>query len=106
MSKDKYQYSEDPFNVSRREFLAIGGLFAAFTAIPAIWIRRMAVKRNEYIRARTAGLYKDDSISKIRVSHANPGISAIYKDFLGQPLGELSENLLHTHYINRSKALA
>jgi ferredoxin hydrogenase small subunit len=98
-------YIEDPLKVSRREFLTIGGAIAALTAIPAVFVRRMAVKRNEYIRSRTAGLYKDDMIAKIRVSHANKGVSTLYRDFLGQPLGEISEELLHTGYIDRSKAL-
>ena len=99
-------YTEDPYKVTRRQFLTISGAFVAFTAIPAVLIRRMAVKRNEYIRARTAGLYRDDMISKIRVSHANKGVSTLYKDFLKEPVGEISEELLHTRYIDRSRAIA
>ena len=99
-------YTEDPYKVSRRQFLTITGALVAFTAIPAVFVRKMAVKRNEYIRARTAGLYKDDAIAKIRVSHANKGVSTLYKDFLKEPVGEISEQLLHTRYIDRSKAVA
>lgn len=106
MRKETYQYEENPFNVSRREFLAIGGALAALSAIPAVLVRRMALKRNEYIRARAAGLYKDDLIAKIRVSHANQGVSMLYKDFLGAPLGEISEELLHTRYVDRTRAMA
>ena len=83
MSTEPYQYIEDPFNLSRREFLTIGGALLALSALPAIVVRRMAIKRNDYIRARTAGLYKDDTISKIRVSHANQGVTRLYQDFLG-----------------------
>jgi NADP-reducing hydrogenase subunit HndD len=47
---------------------------------------------------RAQGLYKIDSDKKLRKSHENPQIKAIYNDFLGKPLGELSHRLLHTHY--------
>ncbi len=99
-------YIEDPCKVSRRQFLSISGALVAFTAIPAVFVKRMAVKRTDYIRSRTAGLYKDDMMAKIRVSHANKGVTTLYKDFLIEPVGEISEELLHTRYIDRSKALA
>ena len=47
---------------------------------------------------RSAGLYTIDEEKKIRKSHENPLITAIYKEFLIKPLGELSHKLLHTHY--------
>ena len=50
---------------------------------------------------RTAGIYKDDKASAIRLSHENPSIQALYKDFLGKPLSEKSHHLLHTHYTPR-----
>jgi iron-only hydrogenase group A len=51
------------------------------------------------IRAkRMAGIYKDDEISNVRCSHENPEIQRIYKDFLGEPLGEKAHKYLHTHY--------
>jgi iron only hydrogenase large subunit-like protein len=37
----------------------------------------------------------------MRTSHSNPDVQRIYKEFLGQPLGELSHHLLHTHYAKR-----
>lgn len=49
-------------------------------------------------KKRTAALYKDDAKCKLRQSHKNPEIAKIYKDFLGKPLGEKSEKLLHTTY--------
>ncbi|MCQ2604709.1 MAG: [FeFe] hydrogenase, group A [Spirochaetia bacterium] len=45
---------------------------------------------------RTAGLYKDDEQNTLRCSHHNPEITAIYKDFLGQPLSEKAHHLRHT----------
>ena len=54
------------------------------------------------IRAqRTAGLYTDDEKSTLRMSHLNPEVQALYKDFLGEPGSEKAEELLHTHYQKR-----
>jgi NADP-reducing hydrogenase subunit HndD len=35
----------------------------------------------------------------------NPSIQAIYKEFLGEPCGHKSHELLHTHYFDRKKAI-
>ncbi len=56
---------------------------------------------DEVRRKRIKGIYKDDSNSKIRCSHDNPSIQALYKEFLGAPLSPKSHELLHTHYIPR-----
>jgi NADH-quinone oxidoreductase subunit G len=50
---------------------------------------------------RIAGLYKDDTNQTIRCSHQNPAIQKLYKEFLGEPLGEKSHKYLHTHYTAR-----
>ncbi|MEW6698534.1 MAG: NADH-dependent [FeFe] hydrogenase, group A6 [Bacillota bacterium] len=50
---------------------------------------------------RIAGTYQADVELPIRKSHENPAITAIYEEFLGQPLGEKSHKLLHTHYVPR-----
>ena len=57
---------------------------------------------DEVRKARSKALYKDDEKSTIRQSHNNPEIKAIYKDYLGQPLGEKSHHLLHTKYTKRN----
>ena len=49
--------------------------------------------------ARTKALYTDDEKCTYRQSHNNPEITAIYKDFLGEPLGHKSHELLHTSYV-------
>ena len=41
-------------------------------------------------------LYQLDRESPIRFSHENPEIQALYRDYLGQPLSEKAEELLHT----------
>lgn len=103
MENKDYQYIENPLHVTRREFISIGGIVVAFLALPAVWMKMLASSNNNYILARTKGLYQDDEKSAIRVSHANKSVARYYKEFGGEPLGHLSEELLHTKYINRTK---
>ncbi|HZK19607.1 MAG TPA: NADH-dependent [FeFe] hydrogenase, group A6 [Treponemataceae bacterium] len=56
---------------------------------------------DEIRAARAAGLYSDDEKSTIRVSHKNPDIQKVYKEFFGEPCGEKSHRLLHTNYTKR-----
>ncbi|MEZ5275584.1 MAG: NADH-dependent [FeFe] hydrogenase, group A6 [Opitutaceae bacterium] len=56
---------------------------------------------NEVRRMRMAGLYQDDHDRALRLSHENPAIRQVYREFLGEPLGEKSEKLLHTRYKSR-----
>jgi len=48
--------------------------------------------------ARQEAIYTEDRRMNIRKSHENPAVSRLYQDFLDKPLGELSHQLLHTHY--------
>jgi len=50
---------------------------------------------------RTAGMYKDDEISKVRCSHNNPEIITLYKEFLGEPNHGKAHDLLHRKYQKR-----
>jgi NADP-reducing hydrogenase subunit HndD len=52
---------------------------------------------------RLRGLYDEDESKTLRKSHENPAITEIYREFLGVPNGELSHELLHTHYTPRGK---
>lgn len=56
----------------------------------------------EILHARANALYQEDKSKKIRKSHENPDIQRLYKEFLGEPLGEKAHALLHTHYFNKS----
>ena len=51
--------------------------------------------------ARAKSLYLEDQNLPIRKSHENPAVMALYKEFLGKPLGHVSHELLHTHYAHR-----
>ena len=52
--------------------------------------------------ARAAATYDEDEAKTIRKSHENPAIKKIYAEFLGEPCGHKSHELLHTHYVDRS----
>ena len=53
-----------------------------------------------YRQKRAKVLYDEDRNHPVRQSHNNPDIKKIYADYLGKPLSELSEKLLHTHYVS------
>jgi NADH-quinone oxidoreductase subunit G/NADP-reducing hydrogenase subunit HndD len=61
-------------------------------AIPTTW---------EIRQKRADSIYKEDRLMPLRKSHDNPAIKAIYEEFLNEPLGHLSHELLHTHYEER-----
>lgn len=56
---------------------------------------------NRIRMSRMASMYKEDASMTLRNSIDNPEIGKIYKDFLGEPLGTRSEQLLHTSYYKR-----
>ena len=55
---------------------------------------------------RIEALYAEDASLPIRKSHLNPEVKVIYDEFLHEPLGHKSHELLHTHYhANHKKCL-
>ncbi len=52
---------------------------------------------------RAKALYDEDKNKKLRKSHENPEVIAIYKDFLGEPGGHKAHELLHTTYTAKPK---
>ena len=56
-----------------------------------------------YRAKRAAALYQEDEMKPIRVSHKNPQILDLYKEFLGEPNSHLAHELLHTHYNKNRK---
>jgi NADH-quinone oxidoreductase subunit G/NADP-reducing hydrogenase subunit HndD len=53
------------------------------------------------VRARMQALYHLDRDEQLRVSHENASVRRLYREFLGEPLGEKSHHLLHTPYAPR-----
>ncbi|HQE22850.1 MAG TPA: NADH-dependent [FeFe] hydrogenase, group A6 [Syntrophomonadaceae bacterium] len=62
-------------------------------------ITKANAKRAERIEA----IYVEDEKTPIRKSHENPEIKTIYDEFLHEPLGHKSHELLHTHYHPKNK---
>jgi len=58
---------------------------------------------DEVRNARIEAIYREDEGKPLRKSHKNPDVAKLYEEFLGQPLGEVSHHLLHTHYAPRRK---
>ncbi|MCU0665520.1 MAG: NADH-dependent [FeFe] hydrogenase, group A6 [Candidatus Omnitrophica bacterium] len=55
----------------------------------------------EVRQKRMQAIYEEDKNKPIRKSHENPAVKKLYEEFLEKPLGEKSEELLHTHYCAR-----
>ncbi|MBP3254651.1 MAG: iron hydrogenase small subunit [Bacteroidales bacterium] len=54
------------------------------------------------VERRFAAIYEEDKDKPLRKSHENPYIQQLYKEYLGEPCGEKSHHLLHTHYFDKS----
>ncbi len=52
-----------------------------------------------YCQKRARVLYGEDERQVIRQSHNNKDIQRLYAEFLGEPLSEKAEELLHTSYV-------
>jgi iron-only hydrogenase group A len=50
-------------------------------------------------------IYDLDQKEAIKVAHKNSGLVNLYKDFIGEPLGEKATKLLHTKYTKRDVLL-
>lgn len=62
------------------------------------------IPTNQEIRQKRAeAIYAEDSGLPLRKSHDNPEVQKLYKDFLKEPLGEMSHHLLHTKYTKRER---
>ncbi len=58
----------------------------------------------EIRKKRAEAIYAEDAQMHVRKSHDNPEVQKLYRDFLKEPLGELSHKLLHTKYQPRDRA--
>ena len=57
------------------------------------------------LQKRAEAIYREDAGKPIRKSHENPYIIKLYEEFLGKPLSDKSHELLHTHYVDKSKKI-
>jgi iron only hydrogenase large subunit-like protein len=54
-------------------------------------------------RARIRAIYAEDESRELRKSHENPEVMALYEEYLGEPLGHVSHELLHTTYKGKDR---
>ena len=54
-----------------------------------------------YREKRMRALYNEDESKNLRKSHENPDLLKLYEEYLGQPCGHRSHELLHTTYTPR-----
>ncbi|MBS3994809.1 MAG: iron hydrogenase small subunit, partial [Alkaliphilus sp.] len=40
---------------------------------------------------------------KFRKSHENPEVLKLYREYIGEPYGDIAHRLLHTHYEERER---
>jgi NADH-quinone oxidoreductase subunit G len=52
---------------------------------------------------RIEAIYEEDQAMAMRKSHHNPEVKVLYDEFLHEPLGHKSHELLHTHYHAKHK---
>ena len=52
---------------------------------------------------RAKALYDEDEAKTLRKSHENPSIQKLYADYFEKPNSHKAHELLHTHYVARSK---
>ena len=57
----------------------------------------------EIRQKRADAIYAEDEGLPLRKSHENPEVQYLYTEFLGEPLGHRSHDLLHTHYKPRKR---
>lgn len=57
------------------------------------------------VEKRLKAIYEEDKNKPLRKSHENPYVQQLYKEFLGEPCGEKSHKLLHTHYFDKSAVI-
>ena len=50
------------------------------------------------IEQRITSIYALDKSRAVRLSYKNPAITAVYKDFFGEPGSRKAHELLHTGY--------
>lgn len=78
------------------EIMACPGGCIAGGGQPVSFGRGMEAKK-----LRQEAVYALDRKAKLRFSHENPAVQALYEKFLGEPGSEKAHELLHTHYVRR-----
>lgn len=107
MLSENYDYAERPaaLILGRRGFLKVCGLCVGAVAVCGWAIGDLIARRGVIIKARQAGLYKDDKLCQsmgLTSSHQNSVVMRVYKDLNTKPVDHTMHELLHTHYYQRT----
>ena len=103
-SNERSVYSCMLFAIVAKELIDINskkGSNWSFTVQIAHNNKKIIVPRDERIKS----LYKDEEKLNIRSCFENPDVKKVYSEYLGKPLSEKSEKLLHTKYYDKSNLL-
>ena len=57
--------------------------------------KNLALNDSRLRAARSNAIFDRDAKTSLRLSYENPEVKAVYENFLGEPFGKLSEQLLH-----------
>ena len=93
--------------LTRRSFLRGCCILAGTLAFGAHWTGRAVasvLNVKEHMIMRISSVYREDKIFPVRYSQDNGQVKMLYQKFLEKPLSEKAEHLLHTQWIDRSKA--
>lgn len=105
----KYEYTERQTMamLGRRGFLKVVGVTALAAGVTGYAMVDLIQRRGEVIKARQAGLYRDDKLCQdlgLTNSHQNKVVQQFYVDMKTAPAVEgLAYKLLHTHYYPRTQ---
>ena len=104
---ENYSYAERPaaLILGRRGFLKVCGLCVGAAVVCGWAIGDMVARRGQIIKARQAGLYKDDKLCQamgLTSSHQNEVVMSVYKVLGTKPVDHTMHELLHTHYYPRT----
>ena len=102
-----FEYTERPCGVilGRRGLIKVIGVCAVAAGSTSWRVSVVLAHRNCLLRARQAGLYKDDKLCQkmhLTSSHENPVVRKIYSDLAASPMDDKMYGLLHTHFSPRS----
>ena len=89
---EQIEKGESPYHFIEVMTCPGGCLGGGGQPIPTTWDIR---------KKRAESIYAEDRHKGLRKSHENPEVKAIYSEFLKEPLGHLSHELLHTEYTKR-----
>ncbi len=89
---EQIEKGESPYHFIEVMTCPGGCLGGGGQPIPTTWAIR---------QKRADSIYAEDRNKGLRKSHENPEVQTLYSEFLKEPLGHLSHELLHTEYTKR-----